>query len=68
MFKNFIEQLKVKKFLKQYEMSDKRYLIELANMLDKAEVDGSGLIKISEEMCRQMSMQLRKIGNKMVVR
>ena len=68
MLTKLISYLRVKKFLEQYRLSDKHYLIELANMLDRAEEDDKGYIRFSKEMCMDMSRSLRKIGNKMVVK
>lgn len=49
------------------ELSDKKYLIEFANMVDKAQYDETGCMKMTKELAEQISNRLRKIGNKMVI-
>jgi hypothetical protein len=54
-------------FLKHAKLSDKKFLIELANTLDKAEYDNIGCMKMTKELVEVISPRLRKIGNRMVI-
>ena len=68
MFKKLTDWYWLKKSLRQQELSDKKYLIELANVLDKAEYDNIGCMKMTRELADQASYRLRRIGHRMVIK